>query len=118
MRFSDKLKIVYDLKVTEFEIPALTVQPLVENSVKHGIIKKKEGGTVIVSTEEDSNNYIIIVKDDGVGFDKNKIIDDGREHIGMENVKDRLQIMCGGSLVVDSIEGKGTTTFIYIPKQN
>ncbi len=118
MRFSDKLKIVCDLKVTEFDIPALTVQPLVENSVKHGIIKKKEGGTVIVSTEEDSNNYIIIVKDDGVGFDKNKIIDDGREHIGMENVKDRLQIMCGGTLVVDSIEGKGTTTFIYIPKQN
>ena len=69
LRFQDRLNIVYDIQTEDFLLPTLSVQPLVENAVKHGIGKKKEGGTVTIATREREHTIEILISDDGVGFD-------------------------------------------------
>ena len=118
MRFGNKLNIVYDIRATDFEIPQLTVQPLAENAVKHGISKKKGGGTLTIASKETENTFEVVVSDDGKGFDVNMKINDGRSHVGMENVKNRLKEMCGGEVIIESEIGKGTVARIIIPKKN
>ena len=118
MRFSDMLNIEYDIQATDFEVPLLSVQPLVENAVKHGVGMKEDGGTVKIATLETENAYEIHVSDNGVGFDTSAPKpEDGRSHVGMENTKKRLHDMCGASITVESVPGKGTTARIIIPKQ-
>ena len=68
-RFGNRVNYQYNLKVGDFKIPPLTVQPLVENAVKHGISKKKGGGTVTISTFSDDDFIYIVVEDNGLGFD-------------------------------------------------
>ena len=117
MRFDDTLEYEFDIKVKDFSLPALTLQPLVENAVKHGICKKDDGGKVTLTTSENEAFYIIKVIDTGCGFDINAAPkDDGRSHVGMNSVKLRLMLMCKGILKYDSCIGKGTTVTITIPK--
>lgn len=118
MRFGDKLNLKKDIAVKNFVIPPLSIQPLVENAIKHGINKKKEGGTVIVSTFETETDYCIQVKDDGVGFTVGEEYDKSRAHIGIENVTQRLDLMCKGKILIESAIGVGTTVNVLIPKEN
>ncbi|MEG0272320.1 MAG: histidine kinase [Hydrogenoanaerobacterium sp.] len=115
-RFEERLRIVYDIKRADFCVPSLTIQPLVENAVKHGIVKRKNGGTVTISTRERESCYEIIIADDGVGFDINEPQTDPDTHIGIQNVRDRLWSMCGGTLDIKSEVGKGTAATIKMPK--
>ncbi|MBR2531178.1 MAG: histidine kinase [Lachnospiraceae bacterium] len=118
MRYEDRLTIFYDIEVSDFLVPALSVQPIVENAVRHGISKQPEGGTVSISTYEKDGWYEITVEDDGVGFDPEKGSDDKtRSHIGIENVRYRLREMCGGTLEITSEFGFGTTATIRIPAE-
>ena len=116
IRYDDDLDIKYDIKTTEFFIPPLTVQPLVENAVNHGISDLPGGGLVTISTEEKRDYYEIRVSDNGVGFDPGKIPIDGRSHVGIANVQSRLNIMCHGTLDIKSAPGDGTVAIIQIPK--
>ena len=115
IRFPD-MKVTYDIQADNFLIPALTVQPLVENAIKHGLMGLECGGTVNISCYESDNYYEICVKDNGVGFD-DSVMDDGKKHIGIKNVRKRIENMCGGTLTIDSIIGKGTIAVIRIPKE-
>ncbi|MDD6483695.1 MAG: histidine kinase [Clostridiales bacterium] len=114
-RFGDKLTLKLDIQETGFMLPALTVQPLIENAVKHGMRKKKEL-TIELRTYSDEDNYYIKIYDNGKGFDKDIIKSDGKSHIGIDNVRSRLQMMCGGDLAVSSVPESGTTALIKIPK--
>ncbi len=117
LRFRELLNIEYDIQTTDFSIPLLTVQPLVENAVKHGVGMKEDGGTVTIATRETEDAYEVIVSDDGVGFDTSKPIeDDGRSHVGMENVRRRLKDLSNADLIIESTVGVGTTATIHIPK--
>lgn len=116
VRFEDALNIQYEIQTTDFSVPSLAVQPIVENAVKHGILPKDEAGTVIIKTHETSDAYVIIVEDDGVGFDINEKRDDTHTHVGIDNVTKRLEIICGGSCDIKSEKGKGTVVTICIPK--
>ena len=116
MRFEDTLEIEYDIKCVDFALPVLTVQPIVENAVKHGTSKKRGGGRVTVATFEDKENYIVKVSDTGCGFDPEKPRDDGKRHVGIANVRKRLSNMCNGSLTIESEIGVGTVATIKIPK--
>lgn len=116
VRFEDTLEIECDIKCVDFSLPVLTVQPIVENAVKHGTSKKRGGGKVVISTIEDKENYIITVCDTGCGFDPSKKKDDGKRHVGIENVRQRLLNMCDGTLTIESEIGVGTTATIKIPK--
>ena len=95
VRFEDTLEIEYDIKCVDFSLPVLTVQPIVENAVKHGTSKKRGGGTVRISTYEDEESYIVKVSDTGCGFDPAVPRNDGKSHVGIENVRQRLINMCG-----------------------
>lgn len=117
-RFGDCVHVIYDIKEKEFEIPTLTIQPIVENAIKYGIGKKENGGTVWICTEKTKDGYQITVKDNGVGFDVNAVLDDKRSHIGIHNVKSRLKSMCGGVLQIESVLGEGTEAIVRIPYQN
>ncbi|MGN1415256.1 MAG: histidine kinase [Oscillospiraceae bacterium] len=117
MRFRNKLEILWDIETSDFMLPALTVQPLVENAVKHGICRSEKGGRVTVSTRELEDCYEIVVSDDGVGFDVNGQKNDGKSHLGIENVRNRLWKMCGASLEISSEIGKGTSAIIHLPKK-
>ena len=116
IRFEDTLEIEYDIKCDAFSLPVLTVQPIVENAVKHGTSKKRGGGKVVISTREDEKDYIINVSDTGCGFDPSVPKNDGKIHIGIENVRQRLSNMCEGSLTIESEIGVGTSVTIRIPK--
>ena len=118
LRFDYLLNIEYDIQATGFELPLLSIQPLVENAVKHGVGMKKGGGTVRISSVETDSAFEVIVSDDGVGFDVNAPKkDDGRSHVGMENTKRRLKEMCKADIVITSEVGKGTTARVIIPKK-
>lgn len=119
VRYEDALRIEYDITCTDFMLPTLTLQPVVENAVRHGARGKKGAGTVTVATREFPDRYEITVSDDGPGFDPDAPIlaDDGREHIGIANVRDRLVQVSGGILRIASELGKGTVVTIEIPKK-
>jgi sensor histidine kinase YesM len=88
----------------------------VENAVKHGIGMKEEGGTVTIKVREYADTFKIIISDDGVGFDPDAIDNRERQHIGLENVKNRLLLMCDAILSIESELGKGTSITISLPK--
>ena len=116
IRFADYLHIAYNITCTNFLIPPLTLQPLVENAVKHGITPKEEGGTVTIGVYETSDRYVIMVSDDGMGCDTDALSRDGRLHVGIENVSKRLEILCKGKLEIKSNVGVGTVVTVTIPK--
>lgn len=116
-RFGERVKTSYDIQEDEFLIPSLTLQPMIENAVKHGLCKKKGGGTVCISTKRDGDHVQIVIQDDGAGFDVNRKIDDGRVHVGIQNVRTRLKDMCDGTLEVSSTPGKGTRVVITLPQK-
>jgi len=114
-RFGNRVKYIYDIKAKDFMVPVLTIQTIVENAVKKGICKKKKGGTITISTYEDeSYNYIKVV-DDGIGFNVNEAINDGKNHIGISNTTKRLE-MIGGTIDINSIINEGTTVTIRLLK--
>ena len=117
MRFDDKLSVEYDIETEDFVVPVLSVQPLVENAVKHGVCKKIDAGTVKISTKETEDAYIVEVKDDGVGFNPNAPLDDSRSHIGVSSVRRRIESMMGGKLEIESEVGVGTRSVLTIPKR-
>ena len=115
MRFGDRLHIVYDIQEDNFFLPPLTVQPLVENAVKHGICAKPEGGTITLATRRQGEQIVITVSDDGAGFDEREA--DGKEersHIGLANIKKRLELMVGAHLTVQSEKGVGTVVTVIL----
>lgn len=115
VRFPD-MQIEYDLRSEEFLLPALSVQPLVENAIKHGLMGLEEGGCVVISTYETDKEYCVCVRDNGVGFDQS-VFEDGKKHIGIKNIRGRIEAMCGGTLSIESTPGTGTTALITIPKE-
>ena len=116
-RAQDRLKVVYDITVQDFTIPPLTVQPLVENAVRHGVLRREEGGTVTISTAETDESYLVIVRDDGVGFQPEVPEPKEQVKIGLNNVHKRLADICNGSLQVESAPESGTMVTITIPKE-
>lgn len=116
MRFEDELEYLEDIQVADFLIPTLSIQPLVENAVKHGMMGKEEGTLhVKIRTYQKDNSYVIEVSDDGCGFDASQKKDDGRSHIGMSYAKTSIENRLGGTITIDSVIGNGTMVSIVIP---
>ena len=115
VRFPD-MTFSFEMNSEDFNIPALTVQPIVENAIKHGLMKLPKGGTIRVVSYETDTDYCISVVDDGVGFDTNALMDD-RKHVGLRNIRERLKVMVNGTLEIESTVGVGTKVKITIPKE-
>ena len=104
-------------------IPFLSVQPLVENAVRHGLEPGEGGGTILIASEDAATHTEITVEDDGAGMDPEELhalltrADDGR-NVGLRNVDTRLRQLYGaeGGLVVETAPGAGTLVRMRIPK--
>ena len=97
VRFPD-MTFSFEMRSGDFRLPALTVQPIVENAIKHGLMKLQKGGSIRVISYETDTDYCISVEDDGVGFDTGKLLDE-KKHIGIRNIRDRLKVMVGSFLM-------------------
>lgn len=118
-RFGDILNVEYDINEVNFKVPSLGLQPIVENSIKHGIRGKNSPGHIKISTSKVDKGYKIVIEDDGIGFDMNAPVkEDGRSHVGMTNVKERLKQMCNASTTIESSPGNGCRTEIIIPAED
>ena len=99
-----------------FMIPALSIQPLVENAIRHGV-RIRDNGIVKISTAKVSNGYDITVEDNGKGFNASVTEQADNTHIGLRNVRERIEKMCGGTLHIESTENVGTKITLHIPNQ-
>ena len=138
-RFEDSIIVERDLRDMDFMVPALSVQILVENAIRHGIRKREDGsGTLWLSSYTKNKYHTIEVRDNGVGFDTKELIDRWEEesrtggadwlelqqknpdqsHLGLINLRKRLEIQCDGGLSISSTIGEGTLARITIPVKN
>ena len=115
LRFPD-MTFTFEMNTEDFRIPALTIQPIVENAIKHGLMRLPKGGAIRVVSYATDNDYLISVVDDGVGFDVGTLSED-RHHVGIRNIRERLKVMVNGTLEIESTVGEGTKVLIKIPKE-
>ena len=104
----------YDAQDLDFSLPALTVQPLVENAVRHGV-RIRENGVVRVTTRRENGFHEIVIRDNGKGLDPMIAERADGTHIGIRNVRERIEQMCGGTLEIRSVNDEGTLVTIRIP---
>lgn len=113
IRFGDQLDIRYDIEEDTFQVPILSIQPLVENAIKHGI---RQSGIVEIRTRELEDAYEVLIIDNGIGYDGTTVPDDGRNHIGVENIRSRLKDLVGATLTYEIPPEGGTIARVHIPK--
>ena len=116
-RFGGRLRVSCQIEERGFLIPPLTLQPLVENAIQHGILHRKEGGTIQIRTEKLGRCFLVTIADDGVGIVASGQLPNlgNHAHIGISNVRSRLQEMVHGSLEIRS-SSQGTTVTMWIPQ--
>ena len=117
MRFGDRVTVVYDIQTTDFCVPPLTIQPLVENAIKHGILKKLEGGTLTLKAYQTETDDVVEVIDDGVGFRMEDIDFSANRHIGLNNIRYRVETVCGGEVVIQSEIDQGTRVKVLFHRE-
>lgn len=108
------VSVEYDVEDPYFQLPPLTVQPLVENAIRHGVRIRAQGRVLVKTLREDSA-HVIIISDNGKGFDVSALETMDKKHIGIRNVRERVEKMCGGTLTVKSGVDTGTEITIRIP---
>ncbi|MPN39651.1 Sensor histidine kinase YpdA [bioreactor metagenome] len=118
-RFGDKLNVIYDIdEDINIKIPSLIIQPIVENSVKHGILEGSKRGTVKIYVKKITNNKAkVIIEDDGVGISEKvieRVYNDNMQEnkIGISNVNKRLKYLYGKGLQMERLDKGTRTTFI------
>jgi two-component system, LytTR family, sensor kinase len=119
VRFGDKLRVVKDIDASTLDIliPSMLLQPLIENSLKHGIANRIEGGTVTIRTAQSNGRLSIAVEDDGMGIAQSEIAGILNKGIGVSNVRERLQVLYNQDfrMSIDSQPGQGTRIEIEVP---
>lgn len=112
VRFSGKLDVEYDTPHMRFRLPALTLQPIVENSVRYGVGQGRYPEHIVIRTRAIRGGSEITVEDNGIGYDP---VPDGRPHVGLRNIRERLEIMNHGTLTIVRLPEGGTRVAIFIP---
>ena len=108
----DNINVTFDIKDKDFKLPVLTLEPILENAIKYGV-RFREHGLVEVSTYKEDNMHVLVVKDNGVGFSLDKINDE-KNHVGINNVKTRIENMINGTFEINSVVGEGTIVTIKV----
>ena len=108
----ENLLVDYDMPHTCFRIPPLTLQPVVENSIRHGMNPDADPLRISIRTRKTDSGSEVIVSDNGPGFEPAA---DGGPHIALMNIRQRLEMMCGGKMTILPREGGGTVVKLTIP---
>ena len=121
VRFGEKLRFEksIDARTLDWPVPSMMLQPIIENSIKHGLSSKIDGGTVRIRTWLESGKLHILVEDDGVGIEEEKLDQLFESGIGVSNVNERLRVLFGPRyrMAIESRPGEGTRTMLEIPAQ-
>jgi two-component system, LytTR family, sensor kinase len=121
VRFGEKLHVVKDIDPVTLDmlVPSMLLQPIVENSIRHGLASKVDGGTIRMRSRLVANRLQILVEDDGVGIPESKLATLFEQGIGVSNVNERLKVLFGDDykMWIDSRIGEGTSTGIELPEQ-
>lgn len=119
VRFGDKLKFEKHVSDNALDclVPSMILQPIIENSIKHGLAQKVDGGTISLRVWIENSMLQIAVEDDGVGIDESKLMTLFTRGIGVSNVNERLKVLFETRyhFSVDSVPGRGTRTLIQLP---
>ena len=114
-RFDKGIKVEYEIQSTDFDIPPFSIQTVVENSIRYGLSNGEvEDGMITIATSSNDKEYTVTISDNGVGFDTS-ILDDRSDSVGLNNTRQRVSVMCGGTVDVESCSGKGTRVIMKIP---
>ena len=105
----------YEIEDEDFSLPALTIQPIVENAIRHGV-RGMQRGQIEIITNLLPDCHEILIRDNGKGFTETDLPHADDPHIGIENVRERLDQLCGGTLTIESKAGEGTCVTIHIPR--
>jgi two-component system, LytTR family, sensor kinase len=123
VRFNHQFEVIYDINIEDFYVPPLSIQPIVENAIKHGVCKMAKGGIVTIRTRQLGESIIVEVIDNGIGFNASQYELDSQEKedkkhvcIGIDNIKMRLRNICNASINIHSIEGSGTIVTVVLSK--
>ena len=112
----ENVKVLFIIKDKDFKIPVLTIQPMIENAIKYGVRAREEGKVEVITYKKDDKHYIVI-KDNGIGFNTDRIVNDGKTHVGIDNVKTRVINMVHGTFTIESELNHGTTVTITVPEE-
>jgi two-component system, LytTR family, sensor kinase len=119
VRFGDKLRFEKDVAddTLDMLVPSMILQPLVENSIKHGLGSKVEGGAIRIHAHRTESRLHVVVEDDGIGIPESKLATLLDHGIGVTNVNERLKVLFGNEyrMWVDSQPGRGTRIHIEVP---
>ncbi len=122
VRFGDKLRFIKDIDPATMDmlVPSMLLQPIVENSIRHGLASQIAGGSIHVRSRVLQGQRLqILVEDDGVGIPEAKLANIFEQGIGISNVNERLKVLFGAEyrMWIDSRPGEGTSTCIELPEQ-
>lgn len=113
LRFPNSFTYELDLDIKNFDIPPLTLQPIVENALLHGLRRTGHHGTLKLKSHTADDAIYITITDDGLGFDTSVLAK--TKSIGLKNLTRRIEMMVAGTVSIQSELGKGTTAVITIP---
>jgi two-component system LytT family sensor kinase len=120
VRFGDKLRFVKEADPNTLDrlVPSMVLQPIVENSIKHGLSPKVDGGMIRVSSRLENGKLLLTIEDDGVGIPEAKLATLFEQGIGVSNVNERLKVLFGDDyrMLIESKPGEGTRTEIEMPE--
>ncbi len=120
-RFEELLFVEYDIQNTAFRLPPLSLEPIVENAVKHALDPDSAPLHIWIHTYKEGADNVIVVENDGIDFPMDEIVDfspvpdDNQPHIGLRNVQLRLATLCNGTIDIKTREGGGTVVTMKIP---
>ena len=114
-RFREQFSYQIDVQpeAEDWVIPKFSIQPLVENAVKYGVGTGRGGEHITIATRAEAGGAVLTVEDDGPGFDTSVL--ESTDHVGVKNVRERLERLCGGTMEIQSTPGKGTIVTVRIP---
>lgn len=113
LRFPNSFTYSLDLGYDDFELPPLSLQPIVENALLHGLRKTGRHGELKISTEKIGETVRVVISDNGMGFDTALL--EHSKSIGLRNLIERIKLMACGTVQIESQEGQGTDVVITLP---
>lgn len=112
--YFSNVRMEWDIREKNFMVPALSLQPMVENAIRHGACKREQG-VIRISASREEDNYEVVIWDNGEGFQVSKAGSGIEAHIGIRDVRERMEKMCGGELEIESFQGEGTLVTMRFP---